>query len=88
MARFHSLQNSMDMYKVSLNYYFRAWHAELEKHKNDVTKNVGDKKSKVAKPNLRNVLIRIFGASLIRLGVICFVEECGIRYYIAIIHER
>ena len=58
---------------------FSAWHAELDRYKNDKIKDVDDKTSKAQKPSLRNVLIQTFGSSLIPLGIICFLEECVIR---------
>ena len=64
---------------TTLQSIIRAWHAELEKYRNDKMKDIDDKTSKAHKPSLRNVLIRTFGSSLIPLGMICFLEECVIR---------
>ena len=59
---------------------FSAWNAELETFKTGLVKKAGEKNPATPRPSLRNVLIRTFGASLIPLGLICFVEECVIRY--------
>ena len=68
-----------NIYSTKLKSLFRAWHAELEKYRNDKMKDIDEKTSKAQKPSLRNVLIRTFGSSLIPLGIICFLEECVIR---------